>query len=357
MNCHDVREHFSAPVRGGTGLTERALVHAHVAQCAECQAARASLQLVPGIRQGAESSRAPVAASALRVAARAAEATRVHDIPSLTASGRSIEAVWTLPMTLFGPPARGAAHLVGRARRVSAGVPDLLVGLGSALVMAGRGTARGARELAVAAFAVLGGLGVLVSRALGQAVAVAARGITAARVEGLRIRDGLVRAGGRLPSLLAPPARAVGHILGTIPVRARAHPMVCAGIAVLVVLTSIVALGPRQWPDHLAPWFSPGERRDVRLPVDPKPAEPIAPAPLAEVAPLRPAAGPQPIPTAPILTPRVAAPETHAAIPAPVRRSPEPAAAEPASSSDPSDSTAAIDWLLKASGRRNGERP
>src|SRR6185295_13043614 len=42
MNCQDAREAYS---RSEIGLTERALVHAHVMQCAECQKERESLSL------------------------------------------------------------------------------------------------------------------------------------------------------------------------------------------------------------------------------------------------------------------------------------------------------------------------
>jgi hypothetical protein len=195
-----------------------------------------------------------------------------------------------------------------------------------------------------------------VSRSFGETIGAAGRGLTASRVGAVRTRDVIFRVGGRVPALLAPSARAVGHIVGTIPARARAHPRICAGIAsVAVLVAAILLLGPRQWPDNLVPRLSPGDRllRDVRLPVDRKPVEPIAATPLVQVTPPRPAPGPQPVPT-----PRVAAPETYAAIPAPARRAPAPLpSTEAAPNADASDPTAAIDWLLKGSGRRHAESP
>jgi hypothetical protein len=398
MNCQDVREQSSAPPRGGTGLTEQALVHAHVAQCADCQAERVSLQLVASSRPPVELSREAVTAhligqvrpvitrvapsllwlrsssrSAFQGAARAAreatgaEATRILGFltrlgvlvsSSLTVSGRAIAAVSALLAlvvrrlpTLFVPSARAAAGLIGRARSGSARLPRLLIPLGSAVMIAGHGAARAA---SVAAGAVLG----LVSRSFGETIGAAGRGLTASRVGAMRTRDVIFRVGGRVPALLAPSARAVGHIVGTIPAGARAHPRICAGIAsVAVLVAAILFLGPRQWPDNLVPRLSPGERllRDVRLPLDRKPVEPIAATPLVQVTPPRPAPGPQPVPP-----PRVVAPETYAAIPAPARRAPAPAplpSTEAAPNADASDPAAAIDWLLKGSGRRHAESP
>ncbi len=54
MNCNDAREGFS---RGGMGLTERALVHAHVMQCMRCQQERESLPLAVSSRRRVAPSR------------------------------------------------------------------------------------------------------------------------------------------------------------------------------------------------------------------------------------------------------------------------------------------------------------
>jgi hypothetical protein len=137
-----------------------------------------------------------------------------------------------------------------------------------------------------------------------------------------------------------------------IPARAWAHPRVCAGVASVVVLVaSLVFLGPPHWPATRVPL------RDVRLPVDQKPAVPAVVAPLAQTAPPPPAAGPQPVP---VPVRRAAAPEAPAAIPAPVRRAAASAPQPPTGATpnaEASDPTAAIDWLLKGSGRRPAESP
>jgi hypothetical protein len=199
---------------------------------------------------------------------------------------------------------------------------------------------------------------VLVSRSFRETAGAAGRVIADSRVGAMRTLDLLRRVGGRLPLLLGRSGRAFGHIAVTIPDRARAHPKVCAGIVSLVVLVaSILFLGPPQWPDTFVPRSSPGERplRDVRLPVDRKAAEPVAAAPLVQVSPPRPASGPQPVPAL-----RVAAPETPAAVPALARRSSAsapPPSTEATRNAEASDPAAAIDWLLKGSGRRHAERP
>ncbi len=54
MNCQDAREAYS---RSDFDLTERALVHAHVTQCTECQKERAALPLPVNARQRLASSR------------------------------------------------------------------------------------------------------------------------------------------------------------------------------------------------------------------------------------------------------------------------------------------------------------
>ena len=218
-----------------------------------------------------------------------------------------------------------------------------LTRLGAALMMACHGAARAA---AVAAGALLG----LMSRFIGESVRAAGRVIAICWLGALRLRDVLVRFGGRMSAVAASSTRAVGHLVGTIPAGARAHPRVCAGIVSgVVIVSSLLFLGPRPRPDAL---LSPGEgmRRDPVLSVDRKPAEPVVATPVVvQDAPPRPAPMPQPIPAR-----RVAAPETHAAIPAPVRRS-EPVAVE--AQAEPSDPAAAIDWLLKGSARRRTESP
>jgi hypothetical protein len=468
MNCHEIREQFSAPASGGTSLTEWALSHAHVAQCADCQAERVSLQLAVSSRPGVEpfpglatarligqlrlvSTRVAPSLTWLRSSwlsafqriARATRAatgtgatrvigllTRLHMLVSgsLTvcrrAAGRTVAVVWAMltrvTWRLAGHvvlSARAVAEVIDRVRSVSARVPRRLSRLGSAAMIACLGVARAAslrlRVLASssltaavgaveAAWAMLtrvarrlpavvvpsaratadvidrvrsvsarvprrlGRLGsaamiacqgavravslatAAVSRSSGEILGAAGRVVEASRVGAMRTRDVLVRIGGRVPELLAPSARAVGHIVGTIPDRVRAHPRVCTGIAgVAVLVAALMFIVPRLSPDE------PG-LRDVRLPVDRKAAEPIVATPFViQVAPAKPASGPPP--------PRVATPETHAAIPVPVRRSNPVATPLPTAEATPtteaSDPAAAIDWLLKGNDRRQAERP
>jgi hypothetical protein len=92
MNCHDAREGFS---HGGMGLTDRALVHAHVMHCVACQQGRESLPQVVSARPEV----APVRA-----------ATRLREllVISLTVSGQA------------------GARMTGSARVGVTGVVDLL---------------------------------------------------------------------------------------------------------------------------------------------------------------------------------------------------------------------------------------
>jgi hypothetical protein len=388
------------------GLTERALVHAHREQCADCQAERASPPLaVSSLPRIEPSGGVAVSAAAAhliervrfaipRVAPslislrssllRAFQATvlassgtagagatrllaflswlRLVVSTSLTVSTRAgagaigaararlIRVAGLLP-TLLMLSARAAGDLVGHARFVSARVLRLLLWPGSALLGACQVTAHAASEASAAGATRIFGL---LSR-LGARVAISSGGLAgtvgvAGRTGAMRILDVLFRAGARVPVLVAPSARAVGRVVVMAPARAWAYPKACAGVASLVVLiAALVVLGPPHWPDTRVPL------RDVRLPVDRTPAEPAVVAPLAHPAPPAPAAALQPVPA-----PRVAAPEAHAAVPAPVRRSavsaPQPST-EATQNAETSDPAAAIDWLLQGSARRHAERP
>ncbi len=292
MNCHEVRERFSAPSRGGAGLTERALVHAHVEQCADCQAERASLQLavssLPRVEpsRGRRRLRGPVHAierlrfviarvvpslislrssllSPFQATARvSSEAAGAGATRLLAGCARLTRVAGALP-TLFMPLARAAADLIGRVRFVSARVPRLLIGLASASRIAGRGSARAAGEIAgIGATRLLGllsRLGALVAISSRVFAGAAGRVIVAGRTAAMRILD-VLRAGARVPVLVAPSARAVGRVVVMAPARAWAYPKVCAGVASLVVLVaSLVVLGPPHWPDssRAAPGCSP----------------------------------------------------------------------------------------------------
>ncbi len=432
-DCHEVRQQLSVHPRGGTSLTEQALAHAHVTQCADCQAKRVSVPLALSARPSVEPPPSPLViptraarettradmrrvlgvltrlrvltsrsliVSSARAAAGLLEragfasvcaARRLTRLGSavlivchgtaravgeavgavlgllsrslretVRAVGRVVVTCWLGALrardvlvrvggglsSLVASSAQAVGHivrtifgLVERARLASARSARRLTRLGAAAMMACYGAACAA---GAAAGAVLG----LVWRSLGETVRAAGRVVATCRLGAMRTRDGLVRIGRGLPSLVVPYARAVGPIAGA----ARAHPRVCAGIVSgIVLVSSLLFLGPRLRPDDL---FSPDERlvRDARLPVDRMPAEPTGAPPLAiPVAPPRPAPGPQPV-----RAPRVAAPETHAPIPPPERRSAAVAATPTAEASDPG---AAIDWLLQGSPPRGAENP
>lgn len=410
MNCHDAREGVSAL---GMGLTERALVHAHVMQCVECRKERESLPQVVSSRQRVGPSRAAwltrlrvLLSISLTLSGQAAVrvfegarvgVTRVLDLFtrmrgllsvlvklsrfSLTvcgqAAGRVVEVAragvalvidlltrvrWLLPI-LFTPSIRAAANLIGRVRFVITRSAHL------AFQGAARAAIGAARAGVTRGFDLPTRLRVLLSISFTVSVLAAGRVIAAGRVEAMRILDLLIRVRWLLPLLFALSERAavkaigatgaVGRIVVTSSRRARPLLKVCTGIVSLAVLVAaILALWPRQWPHNLMPRFSPGERlsRDVRLPVDRKPAELAAAAPLVKTSAPKPVSAPQPA--------------TQTEIPAPLRR-PNPSLArsratasapmppaEAVQNAEASDSTAAIDWLLKGgSSRRRIENP
>jgi hypothetical protein len=134
MNCHEAREGFS---HRGMGLTERALVHAHVMQCVECRKERESLPQAVSSRPRVEPSRA-------------AWLTRLRVLLSisLTRSGQVAVRVVEVLAILFTLSVRAAAHLIGRVRFVITRFAHLLIGLRSSVLIAFRGSARAAIEAA-----------------------------------------------------------------------------------------------------------------------------------------------------------------------------------------------------------------
>ena len=134
MNCHEAREGVSAL---GMGLTERALVHAHVMQCVECRKGRESLPQAVSSRPRVEPSRA---AWLPRL--------RVLLSISLTRSGQVAVRVVGVLAILFTLSVRAAAHLIGRVRFAITRFAHLLIGLGSSVLIAFRGAARAAIEAA-----------------------------------------------------------------------------------------------------------------------------------------------------------------------------------------------------------------
>lgn len=354
MNCHDAREGFS---RGGMGLTEQALVHAHVMQCVECQKERESLPQVVSSRR--------------RVALARAGLTRLRVLRliSLTVSRQA------------------AANVIESARVGLTRVVNLLTRVRGLLTRFAHLLTRACVSLSIS-FTV--------------SVQAAERVIFARPVEAMRILDPLTRARRLLPLFFRrsgqAAARAIGATWGvgrtvvTTAGAARsllaarmsptfgARPLlkVCTGIVSLAVpVVAMLFWWPRQWTDNLMGRFSAGERlsRDVRRPVDRNPAELAAAAPLAKTSAPKPVSAPQPAPVevSPPETARVAmrrkAPETQTEIPAPLRR-PDPALAqslatasapmptEATQNAEASDASAAIDWLVKGgSSRRRVESP
>ena len=398
MNCHDAREGVSAV---GMGLTERALVHAHVLQCVECRKERESLQQAVSSRQRVEPSRAAWL-TRLRVllsisstlsgqaAARVFAGTRVGvaRVPDLLTRVRGLLSVLVklsertaanvigatrFSLTVFG---QAAGRVVEVARAGVARVIDLLTRVRWLLpvlftpsVRAAANSIEAARAGVTRVLDSLTRLRVLLSISFTVSVRAAGRVMVASRAGAMRILDQLIRVRWLPPLLFALSERAavkamgatgaVGRIVVTSSSRARPLLKVCTGIVSLAVLiAAILALWPRQWPDNLMPRFSPGERlsRDVRLPVDRKPAELAVAAPLVKTSTPEPASAPQPA--------------SQTEIPAPVRR-PSPSlvqsratasapmpSTEAAQNGEASDPTAAIDWLLQGgSSRRRIESP
>ena len=355
MNCHEAREGVSDL---GMGLTERALVHAHVMQCVECRKERESLPQAVSSRPRVEPSRA-------------AWLTRLRVLLSisLTLSGQVAVRVVEVLAILFALSVRAAAHLIGRVRFVITRFAHLLIGLRSSVLIAFRGSVRAAIEAAGAGVTrgldLLPRLSVLVSIFLSvsrQALARVAwlvdrftqvrwllpfQGIARAATEA--VRAGVTRD----LDLLARLRQTKDAAWTTRPLL-----RVCTAIVSLAVLVAVIL-------------FSAGERlsQDVRLPADGKPT-------LAETSTPNPVSAPEPAPmeVSQPETRRVSMrpklPETQAEIPAPLRR-PDPAFAqrratasapvpstETAQNAEASDPTAAIDWLLKGgSSRRRIENP
>lgn len=392
IECVEIREALSAPSRG---LTEWALVHAHVARCPDCQKQRESLQL-------AVSPQRVEAFSGVRLieGARALVTWTTGHVPMLAGSiATSVARAWV-------PIARAS---------------DLVMALRSPLATVGRGAAHGARETtgagatwALGAMSRLGGL--------------ASIPLIASSRAGVRLIESagttLTRVGRRMPLLIAPSARAARHVIGrgrlgitrvpdaiirlrsplTVAVRrtthaasraggdgvARAlglldrlgvlasglarsaagaigdHPRAYAAIAGLAVLVpSLLFLWSRQGPDDLVPRFSDRERisRETAVPAARIRDEPAVSVPFVVTSPPRPGtARPAPVAAAPPDTPPVTVSHTQAEVPVPVRRR-APAAAPPPSAdavqnADASDPAAAIDWLLQGGrNRRQTENP
>jgi hypothetical protein len=381
MTCHDAREKLSALHRG-MDLTERALVHAHVIQCAECQKEREE-QLEP---MASSSTVAEQAALTMAQVARAGVARTAGLLTQLEPVRSGLPRAFHMLVQLRSPlmtASRGVAR--STTDFVHAGAPrilDVLARLRELLLISLTVSAQAAMRVievlraGVARMIALStrvnwqllGLFLRSGRAAATLIGHAWFGIApvsrrliaicsplmsafprAGRTTTKAARAGATRAF-ELPTQLIAAGRALsvraGHASPPTPRKAAAWPVrpllkVSTGMVGLLILVAAIV-------------FSAGERlsRDVRLPMglEPSFAQTSTPIPVAAVQ-------PAPVEAAP--------PE-----PRPVRvrpKSPEPARAAAAltpptdataQNGDASDPTAAIDWLLQGGrGRRQTESP
>jgi hypothetical protein len=409
MNCQDVREGSS----GATGLTEWALVHAHLVQCAECRKEREQLRQGPSSRQEVTRSRALL--PALGLAGVGAWPSRLRALPSIAstvsghAAARMVEAARAgvtggmglvagtrrrLPI-LVVPPLRAGAASIGSARSMLTRGGDRVMGLGSSsmvvleravrstrkAVRAGRSSSavalwrttrsalQAARAAETRALDWLARLRVRSSIAFAATATVRGRLIAASRVGTARLLDRLVRARRPMAALFGLPERAAAKaIVATraaartvVTASRRARPFLKVGIAV-ASLAVLVAGGtfflPRQWPAHLMPrlWASGQHIPEARRPAEPEPAVLATAPPTVKASPPAPVAGSRPEAAPAVVRSRPA--EAPAGVPASPRR-PDPlvqvrtaASAETTETAEAPDPSAAIDWLLKGGSGR-----
>jgi hypothetical protein len=374
MNCHDAREGLSALFRGGMGLTERALLHAHVGQCAECRKERESALAVVNSRRHVTRSRAllhglagPIDAIRLGTAGFAAWLTRLG-VPLAISL-----AVARLAVIEAGRVAAARlADLLSRARRL---LPRLL----ERLVRAAAAVIEATRFAGVRFAGLLARLLVTLRISLAMSGQAAVRMIVASRVV-VTWLVGLLARMRAVPRLLSPrsartaieaigagwvAARSIattsGRALsppglsarisaarrrywssmrsrGPLTSRsttsgARAFLKVSTGIASLAVVVATMVLSwPRERPDDRMlrassdEHVSPDVRPPVRVSADQKVVEPAAPAPVAETPALGSVCAPRPAPaarSAPVtrlVAVRPEPPEQLAESPAPLRR-------------------------------------
>lgn len=346
MNCRDAREGLTALFRGGMGLTERALLHAHVGQCVECRKEQESVLAVVSSRRPVTPARAllhghdkMIDAIRLGTASLAAWLTRLG-VPlaiSLTVAGLAVIEAGRVTATRL-------VDLLTRARRLLPRLLEHLVRASAAVIEATR--CSGVRFVGL-----LARLRVPLRTSLAMSRQAAVGMIEASRV-GVRWLVGLLarmRAVLRLLCTLS--ARTAIEAIGAIWVAARSvattsgralslpglsarifaarrrdwgstrsrEPLtsrsttsgvrallkISTGIASLaVVVATMVFSWPRERPDDRIlrassdERFSPDVRPPAQVPADPKVIEPAAPAPVAETRAPRSASAPRPAPAA-----------------------------------------------------------
>jgi hypothetical protein len=369
MNCRDAREGLSALFNGGMGLTQRALLHAHVGQCVECLKEQESVRAVVDSRRHVTPSRAPlhglgtmIDALRLGTASLAAWLARLG-VPlaiSLTVLGLAVIEAGRVAVTrlvdlltrarwlprLLERLAQAAATVIEATRfagvRLAGLLARLRVPLRVSLAVSGQ-AAVGMIEASRVGVTWLVGLFARIRCApplLGALSArTAVKAIGAARVVGRSVATTSGRSLS-LPGLSARISAARRRTSRNPTSGARALLKISTGIASLaVVVATMVFSWPRERPDDRMlrassdERLSPDVRPPAQVPADPKVIEPAAPAPVAETRAPRSVSAPQPAPaagSAPVtrlVVVRPEPPERPAESPA-LLRSPDPALAQ-----------------------------
>jgi hypothetical protein len=155
MNCEDARDGLSALVGGQIGLTEWALLEAHLKQCAECRQAEAHLRQLAAASQPVTRPRAVVASlrkamELARIGVTSSAALVVCCRALLTAAARDLAPRATAGvMRAFGLAVGHSADLMARIRASLASAHELAARtIASALQAFGLGITRSVAEVA-----------------------------------------------------------------------------------------------------------------------------------------------------------------------------------------------------------------
>lgn len=405
MNCQDIRERLPALVRpGGMGLTDWALVVAHLRQCGDCRRERASLeQMEVGSRQRAASPRArlqsfltktigPIRSEATRFAARLTPRRIPLSIPSTVSAQAALVGATSL-VDLLARRLGRVPELVNRGVLVTQ-VADLLARLHMSLMAALRWAARSAPAAARGGVTralellmrvrcmlliVSTRVGRVAADVVGSSRSVIARSpdvlvwlrarlalsFTMSRWAKARTlgagRGGAIWLADRLASGISAARRgggiATSRFLTSGDRASGTRPLLtaCAGIVSLAILAATIAslstsLSPRQ--PSPGEWVSP----DVRVPADRMPAEAATPPRPVKTSVAERISSPGSEPRARRLAMRAKGAEPG--IPAPSRssdpsppqesaRSRDAARFQGADAPDAREESAAIDWLLR----------
>lgn len=253
MNCQDAREAYS---RSEIGLTEKALVHAHVMQCTDCQRDRASLPLPVNPRYRVPSTRPARLPRLRRLVTLSATVSQQAAIKMLdgarSGATRAVDVfarVRGLGPVFVKLSERTAAGAIGVSRLAAATAVGLLTGLHAVLSVsasvAGRVVATSARVL-------LAGMRGLASAGVKGSERVAAGAIAAARfamatavglLTGLQaLRSGSASVAGRIVAASARVLLAGTRGLASAGVKGSERTAVAAIAATRFAMASSVAL-------------------------------------------------------------------------------------------------------------------